>query len=114
MAVAGGAARLGRGLWHRAKGSNNTEVDAEDPVSDSLANKDTESDDENIPIMNSSVPELVERIDYELPEGFTESKLGYASLTSHTSYWNNQDLAMFVMSRLLTEEARHSTDYHAN
>ena len=46
------------------------------------------------------VAQLDDRIDYELPEGFTERKLGYASLTSHTSYWNNQDLAMFVMTKL--------------
>ena len=43
---------------------------------------------------------LDERIDYELQEGFTERKLGYASFTSHTSYWRNQDLACFVLTKL--------------
>ena len=107
MAVAGGAARLGRGLWQRAKRSN-SELDEEGSISDAAPQKDSESDREDYlsQLMDVSLPE---RIDYELPESFTESKLGYASLTSHTSYWNNQDLAMFVMSQLLTEEA-HSSD----
>ena len=107
MAVAGGAVRLSRGLWQRAKGSS-TEVDAEESASDPLPQKDKELEDDNIPAIETTLPELVERIDYELPEGFTESKLGYASLTSHTSYWNNQDLAMFIMSQLLTKETHKS------
>jgi len=47
-----------------------------------------------------NLPCLDERIDYELQEGFTERKLGYASFTSHTSYWRNQDLACFVLTKL--------------
>ena len=103
MAVAGGAAKLSRGLWHRAKRNQaeEEEVSASEPTS----SKETESEiEEGATLPDVQLPELAERIDYELPEGFTESKLGYASLTSHTSYWNNQDLAMFIMTKLLTEE----------
>ena len=100
MAVAGGAAKLSRGLWHRAK-RNQAE---EEEVSASEPTSSKETIEEGATLPDVQLPELAERIDYELPEGFTESKLGYASLTSHTSYWNNQDLAMFIMTKLLTEE----------
>ena len=105
MAVAGGAARLGRGLWHRARSSpTDLEDDATAPTS-----LDHEAEKECREPVEASLPELADRIDFELPEGFTESKLGYASLTSHTSYWNNQDLAMFIMTQLLTGKLHGST-----
>lgn len=94
--MAGGAARLSRGLWHRARKSSDAEDD--ENFSECVTRQEVDGEEENIP--EATEKQLVERIDYELPEGFTESKLGYASLTSHTSYWNNQDLAMFVMSQL--------------
>lgn len=53
-------------------------------------------------ISGSSV-QLAHRLDYELQEGFTESRLGYASITSHTSYWGNQDVAFFVLMQIHPE-----------
>lgn len=44
--------------------------------------------------------QLENRIDYELQEGFTESRLGYASFTSHTSYWGNNDVALFILMQI--------------
>nr|CAB3236623.1 phospholipase DDHD1-like [Phallusia mammillata] len=94
-AVTGGAVRLGRGLWSKARGNsvtsnNGAEIDGESPPADEQNQPEPEID-------------LEERIDYELPEGFTERKLGYASFTSHTSYWTNQDLGMFLLTKLYEE-----------
>ena len=103
IAVAGGAARLGRGLWHRTKQSSDLEEDENFTACVGHQESDGEKERDPAEVTGVDQAQLSERIDFELPEGFTESKLGYASLTSHTSYWNNQDLAMFVMSQLHTQ-----------
>uniref|UniRef100_F7AL38 DDHD domain-containing protein n=1 Tax=Ciona intestinalis TaxID=7719 RepID=F7AL38_CIOIN len=89
--VAGGASRIG-GLWSSARGnsSNSLNIKTPNPVQ-----VDGEENKEEI--------SLDTRLDYELQEGFTESKLGYASFTSHTSYWSNQDLSMFLLTELYKE-----------
>ncbi|XP_076812132.1 phospholipase DDHD1-like [Clavelina lepadiformis] len=96
--MAGGAVRIGRGVWSRVRGGSMNQVLPQDE-------DQIEVDTATAPLIErredeEDAAQLEDRIDYELPEGFTERKLGYASLTSHTSYWNNQDLAMFVMTKL--------------
>ena len=44
--------------------------------------------------------DLEYRLDFQLKEGKMESTY-LATLTSHTSYWSNCDVALFVLSRIL-------------
>merc|ERR1739838_660786 len=65
--------------------------------------------DSSAPIMDEQELEghadmLTFRMDYVLQEGMAESKLGYGALTSHSSYWRNQDLAYFVTKVLNNQD----------
>ena len=46
--------------------------------------------------------ELEQRLDFQLREGKMEHAY-LAALTAHTSYWLNQDVAMFMMTQLFSE-----------
>lgn len=145
--ISGGAFRVGKAIWGRARGSSSSNIKSADAVSiDASFIGDEELDDindsasgmdgegsissvgSNSPVMqkefrqtnniiNIKKPQTCEpevqsdtvsnnalgleyRLDYELLEGFTESRLGYASITSHTSYWNSQDVALFVLMQI--------------
>ena len=108
--VAGGAARFLRSdRWKKkrspGKFQNLNLVNEEDgfyPRRYSPASVDTGSQPTSSTAFSG--PKLARRLDYQLPAGFTERKLGYAAFTSHTSYWFNQDLASFVINQLITEE----------
>ena len=90
--------RITQGWWNK-KSNENSFDEMSMSVTDTLplGSMEQESDGETTSV---NMPSLDERIDYELQEGFTERKLGYASFTSHTSYWKNQDLACFVLTKL--------------
>lgn len=96
-AVAGGAVRFGRDLWTKARGNSIQESDGS-----VLVPVKEEAPAPPPPTTKPVIHEVPasDRIDYELQEGFTERKLGYASFTSHTSYWTNQDLGMFVLLKV--------------
>nr|XP_039248679.1 phospholipase DDHD1-like [Styela clava] len=76
-----------------------TELQKEKNMNSHVKTRITEPDIQSDTVSNSSLG-LELRLDYELQEGFTESRLGYASITSHTSYWNSQDVALFVLMQI--------------
>lgn len=123
-AISGGAARVGKALWGRARGSptpvKSKEISSLPEVQDNHDSTHDTCDEDGKPVNDDQrtvgnsdsiskihsgsfavdAMELEYRLDYELQEGFTESKLGYASLTSHTSYWGNQDVALFLLMQI--------------
>ncbi len=48
-----------------------------------------------------SFPELDYRVDYQLCEGKMQNAY-ISALTSHTSYWTNQDIALFVLTQMFS------------
>ena len=50
---------------------------------------------------------LSPRIDYVLETSMVEY---FSAITSHQSYWQNQDFAKFVLNRIFSEEDEHDTD----
>ena len=46
--------------------------------------------------------ELDHRIDFQLREGKMENAY-IAALTSHTSYWNRFDIALFIMTQIFPD-----------
>lgn len=108
--MAGGAVRFGSRLFSRSIPSPTNQVNK---TSETPSPRPTSPCElvtpETLQIFQAIPPSIEEndleptqhnilpcRIDYVLQESFTESKLGYAALTSHCSYWRNQDLAKFV------------------
>ena len=94
--------RIAQGWWNKKSSENSFDEISEAAASDTLplGSMETEESVNDEDTSSNQLPCLDERIDYELQEGFTERKLGYASFTSHTSYWKNQDLAFFVLTKL--------------
>ena len=43
--------------------------------------------------------ELEHRLDYQINEGKMEN-VYISAVTSHTSYWSNQDVALFILQQL--------------
>lgn len=48
--------------------------------------------------------ELEHRLDFQLKEGKMENSY-IAALTSHTSYWTNMDVALFILSQIFPDSA---------
>ena len=111
QAVAGGAARLLHPeKWKKSQQHSSADI-ASKEVWKSLKKAASDTSVTSTISQNTqlfSFRQLKRRIDYQLPIGFTESKLGYAPFVAHTSYWTNQDLAMFIMSQLIAEDKQTS------